>query len=68
MNVLITVNGQSRTAAHGITLEQLVVELTERTSGVAAAVGGEVVPRKKWAVTQLAEGDQIEIVTAVQGG
>jgi thiamine biosynthesis protein ThiS len=68
VNVLITVNGESRTAAHGITLEQLVIELTERTSGVAAAVGGEVVPRKKWASTQIEEGDRIEIVTAVQGG
>jgi sulfur carrier protein len=68
MNVLLTVNGQARTAASGITLEQLVAELTELTSGVAAAVGGEVVPRKKWAATPVQDGDRIEIVTAVQGG
>jgi sulfur carrier protein len=68
MNVLLTVNGQARTAARGITLEQLVAELTELTSGVAAAVGGEVVPRKKWAATPVQDGDRIEIVTAVQGG
>jgi sulfur carrier protein len=68
MSVLITVNGQERTAPGGITLEQLVAELTRLTSGVAAAVGGEVVPRTKWAATSIADGDQIEIVTAVQGG
>jgi sulfur carrier protein len=68
MNVLITVNGKARTAPHGITLDQLVAELTELTGGVAAAVGGEVVPKGRWAVTQVQDGDQVEIVTAVQGG
>jgi sulfur carrier protein len=68
MNFLITVNGESRTARRGITLEQLVAELTELTSGVAAAVGGEVVPKSQWAATPVGEGDRIEIVTAVQGG
>jgi sulfur carrier protein len=68
MSVLITVNGQQRTAPGGITLEQLVAELTELASGVAAAVGGEVVPRTRWAATPIADGDQVEIVTAVQGG
>jgi sulfur carrier protein len=68
MNVLITVNGQARTAPRGITLEQLVAELTELPSGVAAAIGGEVVPRKQWGATDINDGDRIEIVTAVQGG
>jgi sulfur carrier protein len=68
VNVLITVNGQARAAPRGITLEQLVAEVTEHTSGVAAALAGEVIPRKKWAVTPVNEGDRIEIVTAVQGG
>jgi sulfur carrier protein len=68
MSVLITVNGEARAAAPGITLEQLVGELTALTSGVAAAVGGDVVPRSRWAATPVQEGDRIEIVTAVQGG
>jgi sulfur carrier protein len=68
VSVLITVNGQARTAPRGITLEQLVADVTELTSGVAAAVGGEVVPRRQWAAIQVADGDRIEIVTAVQGG
>lgn len=68
MSVLITVNGQPRTASDGITLDRLVAEITELTSGVAAAVGGEVVPKTRWAATAISDGDQIEIVTAVQGG
>ena len=36
--------------------------------GVAAAVDGEVVPRGRWADTQLTEGQRIEVLQAVQGG
>ena len=31
-------------------------------------VNGEVVPRRNWPGTQLSDGDQVEVVTAVQGG
>jgi len=68
MTVAITVNGEPHTAPPGSTLEQLVSGLTKLTSGVAAAVGGQVVPRGRWAATALQDGDRIEIVTAVQGG
>jgi sulfur carrier protein len=36
--------------------------------GVAAAVNGEVVPRRAWPDTPLADGAVVEVVTAVQGG
>jgi sulfur carrier protein len=36
--------------------------------GVAVAVEGEVVPRGEWEGRVLAEGEQIEVVHAVQGG
>jgi sulfur carrier protein len=36
--------------------------------GVAVAVGGEVIPRSRWADQVLAEGDQVEVLQAVQGG
>ena len=35
---------------------------------VTVAVGGEVVPRSSWADRTLAEGDQVEVLQAVQGG
>jgi sulfur carrier protein len=66
--VWINVNGQPYTAARGSTLEQVVGAVTALSSGVAAAVNGEVVPRGRWAATELREGDRLEIVTAVQGG
>jgi sulfur carrier protein len=68
MGVLLTVNGQARTAPDGATVAHVVGEVTALTSGVAAAVNGEVVPRGRWAGTVLSEGDQVEVVTAVQGG
>lgn len=36
--------------------------------GIAVVRNGELVPRSQWAQTALAEGDDVEIVTAVQGG
>jgi sulfur carrier protein len=36
--------------------------------GYAVAVGGEVVPRGEWATTALADGANIEVVAAIQGG
>lgn len=39
-----------------------------RKLGVAVARNSEVVPRSQWSVTPLAEGDDVELVTAVQGG
>ncbi|HEX8005889.1 MAG TPA: sulfur carrier protein ThiS [Trebonia sp.] len=64
----ITVNGEARDVPPGATLDQVVRLLTDAPSGVAAAVNGEVVPRRAWAGTPLADRDQVEIVTAVQGG
>ncbi|WP_258934153.1 sulfur carrier protein ThiS [Nesterenkonia pannonica] len=39
-----------------------------RRLGVAVAVAGEVLPRSRWSSTTLADGTELEIVTAVQGG
>ncbi|HLH84599.1 MAG TPA: sulfur carrier protein ThiS [Trebonia sp.] len=64
----VTVNGRPREVPDGTTVEQLVSMLTDQPAGVAAAVNGEVLPRRAWAGTPLADLDQIEVVTAVQGG
>ena len=40
----------------------------ESRDGVAVAVDGEVVPRSRWDDRPLAEGDQVEVLQAVQGG
>lgn len=36
--------------------------------GIAVAMNGEVVPRAEWTGRSIEPGDEIEIVTAVQGG
>lgn len=36
--------------------------------GIAVVRNAELVPRSRWASSALTEGDQLEIVTAVQGG
>ncbi|MCG7211131.1 MULTISPECIES: sulfur carrier protein ThiS [Streptomyces] len=64
----ISVNGERREIAPGTALDTLVKSLTAAPSGVAAAVNETVVPRTQWPVTGLAEGDRVEVLTAVQGG
>jgi len=68
MSVQVKLNGEPRTLPDGSTVTRAVAELTAAPAGVAAAVNGEVVPRGSWATTPLREGDQVEVVTAVQGG
>ncbi|MEV7191597.1 sulfur carrier protein ThiS [Streptomyces sp. NPDC093510] len=64
----VSVNGEARDVASGTTLEAVVATLSSAHSGVAAAVNETVVPRAQWPATTLAEGDRVEILTAVQGG
>jgi sulfur carrier protein len=64
----VTVNGERREVPAGTTVEQLVGQITSQPTGVAAAVNGEVLPRRSWAGTPLADLDEVEVVTAVQGG
>ena len=68
MAVEVKLNGDPRDLPDGTTVAQAVAELTALGTGVAAAVNGDVIPRGSWAVTLLRAGDQIEVVTAVQGG
>jgi sulfur carrier protein len=68
VTVEVMVNGQPREVAAGTTVAQLVAAVTDLATGVAAAVNGEVVPRRSWPGTQLRDGDRVEVVTAVQGG
>ena len=77
---VITLNGAQRDIDAGATVTVLVAELTGREIGpdgraldgkrlgVAVARNAEVVPRSQWSGVVLAAGDDLEIVTAVQGG
>lgn len=64
----VLVNGERRLIAPGTALDALVRTLATSPSGVAAALNETVVPRARWTTTALAEGDRVEVLTAVQGG
>jgi sulfur carrier protein len=66
--VTLIVNGDPRELPPGATLADLVTQLVPSPKGVAAAVDGEVVPRRAWPDTALIDGSVVEVVTAVQGG
>jgi sulfur carrier protein len=72
MGVRLTVNGEPRAVPDGATVDALVASVigqaTGQAGGIAAAVNGEVVPRSAWAGSPLRDDDQVEVVTAVQGG
>ncbi|MFG2288942.1 sulfur carrier protein ThiS [Streptomyces sp. NPDC048595] len=67
-SVSVSINGEAREIPGGLTLDRLVATLSAAPTGVAAAVNEVVVPRTQWPTTPLAEGDRVEVLTAVQGG
>jgi sulfur carrier protein len=52
----------------GGTLAELLRERGAPATGTAVAVNGEVVPRASLRTRAIAEGDTVDVVTAVQGG
>lgn len=64
----IVVNGERHQVAEQASLAAAVSLVTSAATGVAAARNGDVVRRVAWESTRLAEGDQVEVLTAVQGG
>jgi sulfur carrier protein len=78
MNIIL--NGAPHAVPHDASITTLVTQITGRPLapngqaadgqklGVAVAHNSEVVPRSQWFVTVLADGDNVELVTAVQGG
>ena len=63
----VIVNGE-RTEISATDLRGLLNELAYETAHVAVAVNCHVVPRARWAKTEIASGDEIEIITPRQGG
>ena len=68
VSVQVRLNGEPRELPDGATVARAITELTSAPTGIAAAVNGDVVPRGAWTATLLRDGDQVEVVTAVQGG
>jgi sulfur carrier protein len=64
----VIVNGTPRDLAAGVSVAEVVATLSRSDTGVAVAVNDEVVTRATWPDITLADGDRVEILTAVQGG
>jgi sulfur carrier protein len=62
------VNGVDHELAAGATILDVLRLLEIPSNGVAVAVNGEVVPRAEHPRTVLADGADVEVLTAVQGG
>lgn len=64
----IMLNGQAHQAPDAASLAEVVRAVSDRETGIAVALNSDVVPRSAWPATAVAEGDRIDVVTAVQGG
>jgi sulfur carrier protein len=67
----VTVNGDPHEMAVGTTLPDVLQALEmdpDQTRGIAVAVNDEVIRRAQWNDHVLQDGDDVEVITAVQGG
>jgi sulfur carrier protein len=64
----IEVNGETQNVASGITVSALLQTLGVGDGPVAVERNRKIVPRAEHANTELAEGDQLEVVHFVGGG
>ena len=63
----VTVNGETREIS-AARVDALLGELDYEGTHFAIALNYDVVPKSRWADTQLQAGDEIEIITPRQGG
>ena len=63
----VTVNGEAREIS-SVSVDALLGELEYEGTHFAIAVNYDVVPKGRWAETELKAGDEIDIITPRQGG
>ncbi len=68
MNVIV--NGEPQDFDDDeLTIAELLIRLNlMQPAGIAVALNLAVVPRSRWGVEQVSDGDAVEIVRATQGG
>ncbi|MFT3735617.1 MAG: sulfur carrier protein ThiS [Rhodocyclaceae bacterium] len=64
----LSVNGEPRQLPSGSTVLHLLEQLQLVGKRVAVERNGDIVPKSAHALTELSEGDALEIVVAVGGG
>lgn len=66
--ITISVNDKPVSLESGATLSRLLDTLGLTGRKVAVERNGEIVPRSRYAITMLADGDRLEVVQFVGGG
>lgn len=66
MNLII--NGEDRQFDSPLTVSALLDRLGMKPDRVAVELNRQLMPRERWATTQLADDDRLEIVHFVGGG
>lgn len=64
----LQINGEPRQFAEELTLAALVEQLGMKADRVAIELNHAIVPRERWPMTGLHDGDRLEIVHFVGGG
>ena len=66
----VTVNGEPRDLPAGLALPDVLrrFDLDPEQPGLAVARNGAVVRRALWSETRVEHGDELEVITATQGG
>ncbi|MES3631113.1 MAG: sulfur carrier protein ThiS [Longimonas sp.] len=66
----IQLNGEPHpiTPPHPLTEVLQALDIDSDTQGVAVAINEDVVRREEWADTTLQDGDEVEVIQALQGG
>ena len=66
----VALNGTERQLPDGATVLDAVATAAgdPDRGGIAVAVEGDVVPRRRWSEVVLAEGQRVEVLEARQGG
>ena len=66
--IAVRINGEAREFSAPLTITQLIEQLGMKPERVALERNRALVPRAQWPQTQLANGDELEIVHFVGGG
>jgi thiamine biosynthesis protein ThiS len=64
----LIINGETREFPEAPNLSRLLDQLGMKPDRVAVELNRDLIPRERWPLTPLAEGDQLEIVHFVGGG
>jgi sulfur carrier protein len=61
-------NGASERAEAGLSVKELLARFGLAGRRVAVAINTEVVPRSRYELVRIREGDRVEVIQAVGGG